>query len=52
MIASALALVLFSSTAGPAAAQNREHQQMTAELRMLQSRRSSLRWRWPNSRKR
>jgi tol-pal system protein YbgF len=36
VIASTLVLVLFWSAAGPAAAQNREHQQMTAELRMLQ----------------
>jgi tol-pal system protein YbgF len=36
VIASTLALALLGSTAGPAVAQNREHQQMSAELRMLQ----------------
>lgn len=41
-VASAIALVALSWTALPAAAQNREHQQMTADLRMLQQQSQEL----------
>jgi len=39
---SAAWLVLLSATAAPAAAQNREHQQLAAELRMLQEQNQQL----------